>query len=412
MCRLDHRTLSTKLQGLAGSDNSYLLLDIYGPGHAVYTAGATAYVTKCKEVDAKFGPFPNCTQQIPVSLAPNTTTKFVDPFTLVLRQYPTIVPCDSLMPIRWKVGTDWYCSTPKISKCEAPGQLNLTVVDFVAEKDITEGVGIGIFTRAQLLAHKAYVVAVNTRDAVLSYATHAAIAAGNGLNAIGAPISAADFAGMREDIGNWIAPISAIVGDSYKYLMLGLLSFGIVKVIGATISRAIVIQRHEGWTWYMIAAVWQGAFQVMAIPWTLTRTFAKSATAPLRVDPNDISARQNAHVNRRLADIEQGQVELGRDLTLAQAQRIADVQVLYSAEVDGVAIVHPPPEPYMSRNFRRNEKRLLRRNAPPPPTDLAPTAPQEGAVQYPGLPLVSTQQAATQNQPGNQQNPPPPTNFY
>ena len=66
LCAVEWKTLFNKLQAVAGGDNSYALLDIYGHGHQVYQAGAVVYVTKCIPVDIPRVEFKNCTQEVPV----------------------------------------------------------------------------------------------------------------------------------------------------------------------------------------------------------------------------------------------------------------------------------------------------------------------------------------------------------
>ena len=96
LCMVDRKTLYNKLQAIAGAQNNYALLDLYGTGYHISQAGAVVYVTRCSPVDVPRQDFANCTQEIPVLY--QNTTWFVDAFTRIITPFPTVVPCSDLMP--------------------------------------------------------------------------------------------------------------------------------------------------------------------------------------------------------------------------------------------------------------------------------------------------------------------------
>ncbi len=50
--------------------------------------------------------------------------RFADPITRVLSKYATIVPCDSLAPVRWFMDGVWFCAHPEVEICTVkPKQL-------------------------------------------------------------------------------------------------------------------------------------------------------------------------------------------------------------------------------------------------------------------------------------------------
>lgn len=84
--------------------------------------GSIAYLTKCK---ARVGYLrehaSNCTQEIPIQY--NNQSLFVDPLTRIITPIPTVVACDRVTPIAWKIEESpgkvtWLCSFPEIVKCE------------------------------------------------------------------------------------------------------------------------------------------------------------------------------------------------------------------------------------------------------------------------------------------------------
>ena len=67
LCNVDRRTLFNKLQAIAGANNQYALMDLYGAGHQVTQGGAAVYVTRCTPVDVTRVEHVNCTQEVPAS---------------------------------------------------------------------------------------------------------------------------------------------------------------------------------------------------------------------------------------------------------------------------------------------------------------------------------------------------------
>ncbi len=125
ICEIERKTLENTLTTLAGGQNRYALHSLLGPGHRVTHLGAIAYVYKCKPVNAARAEHHNCTQEIPVRLGnTNRTIRFADPITRVLSEYVTIIPCNSLAPVRWFVDGIWFCAHPEVEICTVkPKQL-------------------------------------------------------------------------------------------------------------------------------------------------------------------------------------------------------------------------------------------------------------------------------------------------
>ena len=150
VCQNERKILTAKLHMIA-ADNRHALLDTYGPGHAITRAGSVAYVTVCVPRLAKIRQVTNCSQEIPVAMG--NVTGYADALTFVLQPFPTLLPCDPITPVRWKINDHWMCSTPSLAPCVPPIQLQPTSDDTKTLQDFTVGLGGGIFSDDQRADH-------------------------------------------------------------------------------------------------------------------------------------------------------------------------------------------------------------------------------------------------------------------
>jgi hypothetical protein len=58
----------TRLEAVAGADNPYSLITIFGRGHLAIKAGGAVYVTRCSPVEVIPRSHRNCTEEIPVTV--------------------------------------------------------------------------------------------------------------------------------------------------------------------------------------------------------------------------------------------------------------------------------------------------------------------------------------------------------
>ena len=292
LCNVDRRSMFNKIQAISGANNQYALLDIYGPGHKIYVAGASAYVTRCHPRDAVRADFPNCTVEVPVSI--NETRRFADPYTWTLSDIPTIIPCDDVMPIRWRINELWFCATPTTHRCPAPLQMNVTNSKYLRHEDFTEGLGSGIFTEEQLAQHRAYEVSMASRLPVVAGLTNTMTR--NGLeHTLGIPLSEKDLYGIRIDVASMIFPLVHWFGELWTYFsgfLLLLLSF---KVLVNMILRSIVLYTERGCGKWMVAACWDTAFLIIRTPWTVIKTAGNTLIDPLPPTDTEMAARGHTY---------------------------------------------------------------------------------------------------------------------
>jgi hypothetical protein len=67
ICETSHQVAAMRLESIAGCDNPYSLIQIFGQGHLASKAGATVYITRCQPVSVTPHAVTNCTAEIPAS---------------------------------------------------------------------------------------------------------------------------------------------------------------------------------------------------------------------------------------------------------------------------------------------------------------------------------------------------------
>lgn len=299
ICELDRRTLHLKLQAIAGVSNPYSLLDLFGPGHVVYTAGATAYVSKCIPVQAVRVDYHNCTEEVPVSV--NGTKYFADPFTWVLREYPTVVPCSYIMPVRWRINRTWYCSYPSVSLCVEPMKLNVSLgIDHVMP-DFTRGLGSGVFTPRQLEEHRLYQITQSSRRPVLAKVTNAAVGAGLGDGVLGIPFDFHDINHLTLAITFHAFPFFYHLGQAWNYFCGFMMALVFIKLVVGCTLRAWVLYREKGLGVWMFASLWNTAYVLLKTPGEIVRKTTQAITDAMDPTPEVLTYQD---LRRRIVDLE------------------------------------------------------------------------------------------------------------
>lgn len=271
LCRIDRTAMFTRLQLIAGADNPYALLDLYGRGHVVTTAGVAAYVTQCVPTEAIRADFPNCTEEIPVKVGEKI--RFADPFSLVLKDFPTIVRCSDVMPVRWKMGSEWMCATPEARVCPAPERLNLTVrLEDYIPWDFTQGLGGGAFTISQLEEHRQFQLMFHSRKAVVAKVTNAMAQGHVADGRLGLPISPEDMEGLAYGVAEYMSPFFYTLGSAWNIIMGVCIFISIFKILLGALLRGLVLYRERGCGWWMVAAIWHTGFLLVRLPVDLLLT--------------------------------------------------------------------------------------------------------------------------------------------
>jgi hypothetical protein len=96
ICETRRKVASTRLESIAGTENPYSLMEVFGRGHLATKAGATVYITKCRPVSVTPRAIQNCTMEIPAVL--NGTDVFVDPISYIIKTHAVPVRCTDIAP--------------------------------------------------------------------------------------------------------------------------------------------------------------------------------------------------------------------------------------------------------------------------------------------------------------------------
>jgi hypothetical protein len=97
----------TGLEAIAGADNPYSLITIFGRGHLAIKAGGAVYVTRCSPLEVLPRSHKNCTVEIPITV--NGTDAFVDPISYVIKSAVSPIHCFDVAPPP-PLGTKWGAS--------------------------------------------------------------------------------------------------------------------------------------------------------------------------------------------------------------------------------------------------------------------------------------------------------------
>jgi hypothetical protein len=274
LCRLERKSLYNKLQAIAGGRNPYALMDIATRGHRLYVAGAVAYIIKCKVIEATLTSYPNCTKEIPVTTgnASDVVHRFADPITKVLTDYPTVLPCSELMPVRWRIMDTWHCSYPQLRAChEQATQLEPQAIR-LKRRDFTQGMGQGIYTDEMRAQHRSFQRAYDARDAVVAKISNTASSHQGKYEhygGLGIALDQADMQTVTHSVGSWLFPIFPLVGEWWHFIAGGMLFIVIAKTIFGCAIRAAILYTERGCGCWILAAFWATLFMVARIPFEI-----------------------------------------------------------------------------------------------------------------------------------------------
>lgn len=276
ICRIERQSLFSKLHMIAES-GSYSLLDLFGQGHMITKAGASAYLTVCVPKTVEITNFGNCTQEIPVLL--NNRTLFVDPLTFTLQPYPTILPCDSITPVRWKIAGHWMCATPQLHRCEDPIQLSPAADDNRPEMhQFWAGMGGGIYSAHQQQQHQLFMSMWNTRSAVVADVTRNALRHADGVSGrLTSYYSDSDLLALKNEIGHALIPFFNIMGDYWSIVTGSLVVLALTKILLGMSIRFYITYRRRGAGLWLLTGLWDTAFMAAMLPWRLVEAAANLA---------------------------------------------------------------------------------------------------------------------------------------
>jgi hypothetical protein len=248
----------TRLEAIAGADNPYSLITIFGRGHLAIKAGGAVYVTRCSPVEVLPRSHKNCTEEIPVTV--NRTDAFVDPISYVIKSAGSPIHCNEVAPPRNKVGGKWYCSHPVLKECHDPAMLPVDEVriDPVKVNDI--GLGKSIYTKEQLEEFARFQDSQGTQKAYLAETAEMAYTGRNEKGEWGLALSSATQGSLIDIVGASFFLLYRVVGPMIFFLSLLLLVWGGLRLIITVLLSVIIIVRCKGCGIWVLTAFWGTLF--------------------------------------------------------------------------------------------------------------------------------------------------------
>ncbi len=260
----------TRLEAVAGADNPYSLISIFGRGHLSIKAGGAVYVTRCSPVEVIPRIHSNCTEEIPITINGQRSMidAFMDPTSYVIRSAGSPIHCNDVAPPRYKVGGKWYCSYPELKECHDPAMLpvNEVKIDPVEVNDI--GLGKSIYTKEQLNEFARFQDSQGTRKAYLAETAELAYTGRTENGEWGLALSSAAQGSLIDIVGASFFPLYKVVGPMIFFLSLMLLVWGAFRLMVTVLIRVIVIVRCKGCGIWVLTALWGTLFQLAISPFS------------------------------------------------------------------------------------------------------------------------------------------------
>jgi hypothetical protein len=189
----------TRLEAIAGANNPYSLITIFGRGHLAIKACGAVYVTRCSPVEVIPRSHKNCTEEISVTV--NGMDAFVDPISYVIKSGGSRIHCNDVAPPRYTVGGKWYCSYPVLKEYHDPEMLLVDDIriDPVKVNDI--GLGKSFYTKEQLEEFARFQDSQGTRKAYLAETAEMAYTSRNEKGEWGLALSSAAQGSLIDIVG-------------------------------------------------------------------------------------------------------------------------------------------------------------------------------------------------------------------
>ncbi len=292
ICAMERKGIHTKLQ-MAAEGNKYAFLDVFGKGHHLMNNGASIYVSTCAPINVTRADPTNCTNEIPVIIGNQTV--YADPLTFVVQEFPTIRPCSEITPTRWRIQDTWYCSVPEVSICDAPNQFAPDLDYFLPSSEMTKGLGNGLWTKAQMEAHRDYLRTTDAHGPVEASLTHTSVHNSRSPGKFGPVLRAEDISQLEVTLGDLFFPFYSWVGTSYVILIGIFGTICVVEILCGGCVRCYVMFIERGCGPWIIGACWTTTFSIFRAPYEILH-----ATVRTIVDqPQQMIDEARARVNRR-----------------------------------------------------------------------------------------------------------------
>ena len=296
LCDLSLEGKLHQLSDVAGNANEYALRRLHIPGVAprgrkYLPGGAAGYVASCPEKNATLFAFPNCTMELPIVIQgrPMQVDKedghegvkhdvlFADPITRVVQRLPTIVPCSRTLPIRWVIQGIWYCSSPQVTRCDAPTRLGTDMdmtglspeaIDF----DPLEGI---LYSPEQQKENKAYENSLSYRQPILQTIVNnmgkGTSVDGSGHISYGMPFDANQVDELAWQVTGRAFFFVAWFGRYYTVIVGILFLVAVAKLFFGICLRFYMLYTKRGCGIWLLCSLWHTAYLLFGMPWKVAR---------------------------------------------------------------------------------------------------------------------------------------------
>jgi hypothetical protein len=269
LCELERSVLQTKLNLLATSSRPLFGKALFGEGKRARVAGRVAYISDCPAIEVSRMDYPNCTVEIPVRTSDNRHL-FADPLTFFLVESPTVVPCDALSPVMWKVGGNWFCSLPQLSDCKPPEVVNPGLVQGALYELNFSGFDGSVFTADQWEQHERSLRTYDTRTAVVSDLANVAMSnreSNHGLDmGVNGILTVADLSSVTLKIGGAILPFFSALGHTYSFCIGTLIVCSWIKMLAGWFLRTRILYKRFGCSARLLAGFWSTLTAIFMLP--------------------------------------------------------------------------------------------------------------------------------------------------
>ncbi len=244
ICENRREIAHMRLEAIAGADNPYSLITIFGCGHLAIKVGGAMYVTRCSPVKVIPRAHSNCTEEIPVTV--NGTDAFVDPISYVIKSAGSPIHCNDVAPPRYNVGSKWYCSYPELKECHDPVMLPVDEVRIDPVKVNDTRLGKSIYTKEQLDEFARFQDSQGTQKAYLAETAELAYTGRSENGEWGLALSSTAQGSLIDTVGASFFPLYKVVAPMIFFLSLMLLVWGAFRLMVTVMIRVIVIVRCKG----------------------------------------------------------------------------------------------------------------------------------------------------------------------
>jgi hypothetical protein len=266
ICETRRQVASTRLESIAGTENPYSLMEVFGRGHLATKSGATVYITKCWPVSVTPRAVQNCTMEIPAVF--NGTDVFIDPISYIIKSHAVPVRCTDIAPPRFLIGGRWYClfEGRGLSECHSPLNIPIATVEIEQEDSPKWGLGRSIYSPEQLKAFHEFQMSNAVRAAYVADASELAFNRRSADGQWGLALGQHAQEAIIDMIGLSFIPLYRIIGPASMIVIFILFFVGVTRLVLTVLFRAIVLGRTKGCGYWIMAAFFGCVYQIVISP--------------------------------------------------------------------------------------------------------------------------------------------------